>query len=1019
MTFDFKNKEDLKNIIDSLDLAIEAGRLSIDDIASGPENYIYINSQPESVNRFFEQNCVKIIEILNLISDPIFIKDDHFRWLFVNDAFCSFFGINHHDILQKTSMYLFPKNQSDIFEREDKKVLETGKDSFLEEEITDSDGVVKIILSKKKLFKGKNNRSYIIGSFYDITDHRNNENSIRQINTVLESQIKERTQILTQTINKLQEEINQRRISEMSMLESEEKFRNVIEQSLEGIALENIEGKIIEWNRCMHEITGISREQAIGMYIWDIEYMLVVPENKKTELHKKFKMEGLDILLNKRIKPEKRITEFQIRVTDGSRKFINLTTFEINTNKEFYIGRIVRDISAQKKISESLARSENQYKAIFQHANDAILLLNPENLDIVNANEKASEIYNYSLKELTEMNLAQLSKNLSYDHIQIKSLKNQKVLKNFETIHLSKKGKDIHVLVNGSLVEYGSQQVIMNIYNDITELKQSEKARTATFKISQLIHTATRLDDLYEPVRNIIGELMDATNFYIALFDEETNILSFPYFVDDKDPYPQPRPASNGLTEYVIRNGKPLLLNYEQLKELEQQKVAVKMGAESFFWVGVPLITQKKVIGVIVLQSHSKKISFTIRDKDILVFISEQIAILIYKKLAEENILNAKEKAEESDRLKTAFIANMSHELRTPMTGIIGFTSILASKITDPEIKNMLEYILISSNRLMSTLNSILELSQLEAGKKPLDINKADINILLEMTIKPFIEQAEKKKLKIIKNTQPGIVASFNDNFFIQILSNLISNAIKFTDAGSIEISNGVKIDEEENFAFISVQDTGIGIEEKNFKVIFEDFRQVSEGMNRKYEGSGLGLSLCKKMAEMMGGKIQVQSILGSGSTFTLFLPYTGILTPDIKPVYTDSKTKEQEKTFTDKPKVLVVDDNKINAELLAAYISNEYEVQITTSGEMAFELIRHESFSAVLMDIQLGEGLSGVETTNKIREIGINIPIIAVTAYSTEQEMEENFAGYFTDYLLKPIDRTSLVKKLKQTVLV
>jgi PAS domain S-box-containing protein len=844
MIFKFDNKPELEKIINSLDLSIEKGYIAINEISDKAHPHLNDTDQPDDEIRFFSDNYNRIIEILNLISEPLYIKDQNLKWVFVNQAFCDFFGVLQKDILGKTSQNLFEKKQSDLFEHEDRLVLETGSESLIEEEISDNSGQKRYIVTKKKRFIDCRDNPFVIGSFYEITDHRRVENSIKQENTLL----------------------------------------------------------------------------------------------------------------------------------------------------------------------------ENQYKTIFAHANDAILVLNPENAQIITANEKAAEIYGFAIEELSGMNLKQISKNFSYDQIQIENLKKNNVLKNFETIHVSKNLQEISMLVNGSVIEFDGKNAIMNIYNDITDLKQSEKARDAIYQISQLIHSATKLEDLYEPIHNIVNDLMNASNFYIALYDEEQDLLTFPYYIDEKKEKPGKGKLKKGLTEYVLRHGKPLLATPELIEELEKSNEIDKTETKISDWMGVPLITSKKVIGVIVVQSYSSGTQYTIREKDLLVFISEQIAILINKKHADEEIIKAKEIAEGSDKLKTSFIANMSHELRTPMTGIIGFASILAQKITDKDNKMMLDYILTSSNRLMSTLNSILELSQLKAGNKPLEIMKADLNNSIDVSLLPYIEETTKKNITIKKTFQEDIVASFNHNFLLQILDKLFSNAVKFTEKGSIEIKTGAMIYQEETYAFIGITDTGIGIEEDNFSLIFEDFRQVSEGMNRTFEGSGLGLALCKKMAEMMGGQILVDSKIDKGSTFTLLLPYAGV-TPVQNPVYYSSPQidKAPKKSSNVKPRVLVVDDNIINGELIAAFLKNSFEVETTTNGAMAVELVKRSEFDAILMDINLGEGINGIEATLEIRNLNITTPIIALTAYSTEQEMQDNIAGYFSGYIMKPVEKNLLISVLEK----
>ena len=1017
MIFEFSDKQELEAIIKALDAAIDGGYIAINESSSAKKSEISDPNQPDNVNRFFSNNSHNIIGLLDLISEPVFIKDNKFNWVFVNQSFCNFFGVNQHDIVGKTSHYLFPKSQSELFEEQDNYVLKTGNDSVVEEEVTDQAGITRIIVTKKKLYTDSDGIPFIIGSFYEITHHKDFEKTVTLEKSILESRIKERTFILSETINKLQEEITQRNDTENALKESEEKFRSVIEQSLEGISLANSEGKLIEWNKGIEEITGLSRETVLGMYIWDLEFRLMPDSQKKPDSLKALKMKGIDTLMNQRLKPENRFVESQIITPDGILKSIHLTTFEIKTNKDFYVGCIVRDITKEKAVAETLQTSESQYKTIFQFANDAILIINPDNADILAANDKASEVYGQKIEHLTKMNLKQLCRNFSYDQIQLENLKKNHVIKNFETVHYSAVCKEIFMLVNGSVITYNNRKAIMNIYNDITELKQSEKARVATFNISQLIHSASRLEDLYEPIHNIVGELMNAANFFIALFNEEHNMLTFPYYVDEKNTKPHSRKPNKGLIEYVIRTGKPLLTNPDILEELVTLKEIDSGEAASPDWIGVPLITQKKVIGAIVVQSYEIGPKYTSKEKDLLVFISEQIATLIFKKQVEEEIFKAKDLAEESDKLKTAFIANMSHELRTPMTGIIGFTSILAHKATDKETKTMLDYVLTSSNRLMNTLNSILELSQLESGKKPLEIHKSDINHFIEPAIAPHLSDADKKNIEIKKVLAENVLTYYNNNFLMQILNNLISNAVKFTEKGIINISTGITEYLDETYSYVSVSDTGIGISPDNFKLIFEDFRQVSEGMNRTYEGTGLGLSLCKKMAEMMGGHILVESKLGTGSTFTLLLPYAGeAIIQKAEEIATD-EVKKPEKTTKSKPKILVVDDNMINVELIIAYLKNNYKVETATNGEMAIELAKRTNYDVILMDINLGEGIDGIQATNEIRKLKIETPIIAITAYSTEKVMKENIAGFFTNYLLKPFDRNSLVDILEKSI--
>ncbi|NUN10398.1 MAG: response regulator [Ignavibacteriaceae bacterium] len=243
------------------------------------------------------------------------------------------------------------------------------------------------------------------------------------------------------------------------------------------------------------------------------------------------------------------------------------------------------------------------------------------------------------------------------------------------------------------------------------------------------------------------------------------------------------------------------------------------------------------------------------------------------KKEMVENLILAKEKAEEMNKLKSSFLANMSHELRTPLIGILGFSEILHEDTDDPEIRRLGKTIFESGKRLLSTLNSILNLSRIESGKFELKYEEINLNSLLAETVALFEEQAKAKDLFLDANIMSKVnCISCDYTLFIQVLNNLVHNAIKYTDEGGVTISV-CDIPDDENYIRISVQDSGIGIKKEDFGLIWEEFRQVSEGLGRSYEGTGLGLTLTKRFIEHIHGRISFESEIGKGSVFTVEIP--------------------------------------------------------------------------------------------------------------------------------------------------
>ncbi len=243
------------------------------------------------------------------------------------------------------------------------------------------------------------------------------------------------------------------------------------------------------------------------------------------------------------------------------------------------------------------------------------------------------------------------------------------------------------------------------------------------------------------------------------------------------------------------------------------------------------------------------------------------------RKLFEELLL-AKDKAEEVNILKSRLLANLSHEIRTPLNGILGFAELLREDIKDASQRSMADIIYSSGYRLLNTLNSILDLSVIESQFSKMNLKRVSLNSLAREVVVLFKPNTLKKGIGLnISTDQENIMVNADEELITKILNNLINNAIKFTDAGGITVTLFLEKIGNHEFGCIRVTDTGIGIKEEFQKIIFEEFRQVSEGQNRNYDGSGLGLHISKRFAEMMGGTITVQSELGTGSTFTLSLP--------------------------------------------------------------------------------------------------------------------------------------------------
>jgi PAS domain S-box-containing protein len=377
-------------------------------------------------------------------------------------------------------------------------------------------------------------------------------------------------------------------------------------------------------------------------------------------------------------------------------------------------------------------------------------------------------------------------------------------------------------------------------------------------------------------------------------------------------------------------------------------------------------------------------------------------------KKVESELIKAKEKADESDRLKSAFLTNMSHEIRTPMNGILGFAELLREPdLSSDDLQNYLQIIQISGMRMLNTINSIIDISKIESGLIQNDIRETDINEKMEFTHKFFKPEADIKGLQLILKTslvdREAILKTDNEKVY-GILTNLVRNAIKFTFEGTVELG----YEKKGEYLEFYVRDTGVGIPENLKELIFERFRQGSESHNRIYEGNGLGLSISKSYVTMLGGKIWVESSEGLGSTFYFTIPYNSV-TKEEK-VLLSTTTKEYKETHLSSLKILIVEDDEISYSLLTRMLKDFSKIVLhALTGLEAVEICRNNpDIDLVLMDIRMPR-MDGNEATRQIRKFNRDIIIIAQSANAFAYDSKKSIEAGCNDYISKPIDRNNL----------
>ncbi|HBU52649.1 MAG TPA: histidine kinase, partial [Alteromonas australica] len=399
-------------------------------------------------------------------------------------------------------------------------------------------------------------------------------------------------------------------------------------------------------------------------------------------------------------------------------------------------------------------------------------------------------------------------------------------------------------------------------------------------------------------------------------------------------------------------------------------------------------------------------------DEGMVLYVDGFISDITHRKVMENELKAAKEKAELAAAARTAFLANMSHEIRTPMNAIIGFSDLMLGESLREEQKSHLTTINRSARSLLHLLNDILDSAKLDKGKLDLDYRDFLIREELDLVISTFWLEAKRKKVGLVLNVDDSVANGYRGvpERMRQVLNNLIGNAVKFTHEGEVTIN--VKSDDK--FVYFDVSDTGIGMTQEQVERVFDPFSQADASMSRKYGGTGLGTTISKQLVELMGGSIFARSEKGKGTTFTFRLPLKVVEIDEHISSDTTSKATRIETTLN----VLVVDDVQQNLELLSLLLKRAgHNVDTATDGLIALEKMQSQSYDVVLMDLQMPK-LDGLEAAKQRREFEKEnslppTPIVALTASVLVQDKHAAQQAGMEGFANKPVDFAQLMEEV------
>ena len=954
----------------------------------------------------------EIETIFNTAANGMRLIDYDFNIRKINNTFCEMVGLPENEIIGKKCYDVFwgemcktencpltkmQKNDDAIFEKEISKKRLDGKETPT---------ILKAIPFKDIL----GNIVGIVEDFKDITERKQSEEEIKAAN----QQLKANNQQLQATEQQLQAANQQLTANNQQLIASEQEhkkekiFSEKIVETADAIIMGLDKDHIIRiFNRGAEQITGYKKEEVIGKD-W---FKIFFPKEILDEMNKVWK-NVWGVKSHSYINP--------ILAKSGEERIISWQSTGIydsdDITEHIHIA-IGEDITERKQAEEDLEKNEQFLNDILNSVQDGISVLNP-NLTIRHVNDKMKEWYKENLP-LKGKKCYEVYQNLKKHCDPCPTLRCFESGKTEWNIVPGPKDSPVEwiELFSYPIKETNSDKVtgVIEFVRDITERKRNEQIQSIIHNISNAVITSHSPENFLTLVKDELGKLIDTTNFFVALYDEEADRISLPFQHDEKDSA-ETFPAGKTLTNYVIKTGKSLLATKTMIEKLTKSGEVEQVGHPSEVWLGVPLKSENKITGIFAVQSYDNENAFDKADVKMLEIISHQISLSLERLNAEEDIKLAKEKAEESDRLKSAFLANMSHEIRTPMNGILGFTGLLKEpQLTGDEKEKFIQVIERNGKRMLNTINDIIDISKIEAGQVKISNSEVSVNRLLDEQFNFYQREIKSKGLEL--NYRPSLTDSesriITDPHKLEgILTNLLKNAIKYTETGEITFGCRLKDKADGKFIEFYVKDTGIGVPANRAEAIFNRFEQADIEDKGVYEGSGLGLAIAKSYVEMLGGEIGVSSKEGSGSTFTFSIPYNK---QNLKDSAATQNKEEESGVSLKNLSVIVAEDDETSRMFFEIILKNHVKrITYTITGKETIEKFRENpDTDIILMDIKMPD-MNGYDATREIRKFNKDVIIIAQTAHGLAGDKDKALEAGCDDYIAKPIQKELLFEKIR-----
>ncbi len=785
-------------------------------------------------------------------------------------------------------------------------------------------------------------------------------------------------------------DITERKQAERALHDSEERFRAIFEQASVGIALATPSGELLRVNQRYCEITGYPESELVGRRVQDITH----PDDREQSI------EYLQQLMSGKLSTyatEKRYIRY-----DGQYRWVYISISRVcdSENKPNYALAVVEDISDRKATEAELRDSEAKFRAFLESASEAIIVTNAPG-EIMVFNAKAEDLFGYNRTEVFGRKIEYLMPpryhSIHTDHrLDYLTHPSKRSMGKSQDLYAKRQdGTEFPIEVGLSTIHTKHGTFVIAFLTDITERQQAEhEIKRLNQKLeSQIRETETRYAQIVELAEEGIW-VTDAQGNTTYINQAMARMLG----------YTEVEILGHAIADFLTPEDNrftaaaSIPLHHNQV---HRQEVELRTKSGNTIWAYMST-------------------SPVLDDQGNLLWSCALVYDITERKQAEKQLRDSNERISlanaelaRATRLKDEFLASMSHELRTPLNAILGLAEALQEEVygsLTPKQRKSLATIEQSGKHLLDLINDILDLSKIESGKMSLSVSLVSVDSLCESSLTFIKQQAQQKNIRLAYHIAPGLSEIEVDERRIrQVLVNLLSNAVKFTPDGG-QVSLQVTTDPDGEQLQLSVTDTGIGIAPENLNKLFKPFVQLDSSLSRRYAGTGLGLALVRRIVELQGGSIALDSEVGKGSCFTVNLPrkhpspigerlrHPKLISGELPPIHN----------------ALVVEDSDTSANHIARYLGElGITVLIHPQGEGTIDAVQAFNPDVIILDILL-PNVSGWEVLVQLKENSAtqSIPVVVVSVVDDPTQALELGAS---DYLLKPVSRPQLQSVLSQ----